>query len=46
VSYTISDEDLQFYDPQLHNWRAEPGSFTIYVAAASDDVRGSVAFKL
>ena len=46
VTYTIQDQDLQYFDEANHKWIAEPGTFTIYVAASSTDVRGTVKFTL
>ena len=46
VTYQIQDEDLQFFDEDAHQWTSEPGTFTIYVAASSADVRGTVKYKL
>lgn len=46
VSYTIEDDDLKYFDEDKHEWVAEPGSFTVYVAASSADVRGKVTYKL
>lgn len=46
VSFTIDKDDLSFFDPEKHEWIAEPGMFDIYIAAASDDVRGKVSFEL
>ncbi len=46
VSFTIDKDDLSFFDPEKHEWVAEPGMFDIYIAAASDDVRGKVSFEL
>ena len=46
VSFTIDRDDLTFFDPEKHEWVAEPGKFDVYVAAAADDVRGKVTFEL
>lgn len=46
VFFTVDREDLSFFDPDRHEWVAEPGVFDIYIAAASDDVRGKVSFEL
>lgn len=46
VTYQIQDGDLQFFDEDAHQWTSEPGTFTIYVAASSADVRGTVKYKL
>lgn len=46
VSFTVDRDDLGFFDPDRHEWVAEPGKFDIYIAAAADDVRGKVTFEL
>lgn len=43
VSYTISDDDLKFFDEKKHKWTLESGDFTVYVCASSVDVRGKVS---
>ncbi|MDD7304198.1 MAG: glycoside hydrolase family 3 C-terminal domain-containing protein [Prevotellaceae bacterium] len=45
VTYTISDDDLKYFDETRHAWVAENGTFTIYVAASAADVKGKVSFK-
>lgn len=46
VSFTVDRDDLGFFDPDRHEWVAEPGKFDIYVATAADDVKGKVTFEL
>ncbi len=46
VSFVIDREALSFFDPDRHEWVAEPGRFDVYLASASDDVRGKVSFEL
>ena len=46
VTFTVDKDDLSFFDPERHEWVAEPGKFDIYIASASDDVRGKVTFEL
>lgn len=46
VTFEVDRDDLSFFDPDRHEWVAEPGKFDIYVAAASDDVRGKVSIEL
>ena len=46
VKFTIKSDALSFFDAAAHKWVAEPGVFTAHVAAAADDVRSSVDFKL
>lgn len=44
VSYTVSDDDLKYFDEQKHEWVAERGTFTVYVGASSADIKGKVKF--
>ena len=46
VEFGITPEALSYYDDTKGAWTAEPGLFTAYVGAASDDIRGSVDFTL
>lgn len=46
LSYTIADDDLKFFDEDKHEWVAEAGTFTIYVAASSAEVKGTVKYAL
>ena len=46
VDFTVDRDDLSFFDPEKHEWVAEPGVFDIYIGAASDDIRGKVSFRL
>ncbi|MBQ0151140.1 MAG: glycoside hydrolase family 3 C-terminal domain-containing protein [Bacteroidales bacterium] len=46
VSITVSVDDLRYFDPEAHAWTVEPGEFEAHIAAASDDIRGSVRFSL
>ena len=46
LPFTVDRDDLSFFDPDRHEWVAEPGKFDIYIAAAADDVRGKVTFEL
>lgn len=42
VAFTITDDDLKFYDESTHTWTLEPGTFTIYLGSSSTDIRGKV----
>lgn len=42
VSYTVSDDDLKFFDEEKHDWVAERGMFTIYVGSSAADIHGKV----
>ena len=46
VTFEVEPEMLQFYDDVEGCWKSEPGKFTAYVGAASDDIRGTVEFEL
>jgi beta-glucosidase len=46
VTFDITPEDLQFFSAKEHKWTAEPGKFKAYVAASSEDVRGTAEFSL
>lgn len=46
VTFTLTADDLKFYDEASGAWKAEPGKFTAYIAASSADVRGRVQFEL
>lgn len=46
VTFEITLGMLQYYDDAKGAWVAEPGAFTAYVGAASDDIRGTVEFEL
>ena len=46
VDFTVDRDDLSFFDPEKHEWVAEPGVFDIYIGAASNDIRGKVSFRL
>lgn len=46
VEFTVTADALKFFDPDKHDWIAEKGDFTAYVAASSEDVKGKVKFTL
>lgn len=46
VTFSIDRESLSYFDDSRHEWVAEPGRFEALVCAASDDIRGRVAFEL
>lgn len=46
VTFEITPEQLSYYDDTKGAWVAEPGDFTAFVGAASDDIRGTADFTL
>ena len=45
VSLSITPDDLKFWDTTSSDWLLEPGSFTLYVAASSADIRQKIRIK-
>lgn len=45
VSFTVTPDDLKFFDEASHSWVAEPGTFTAFVGTSSTDIKSSVKFK-
>ncbi len=45
VIFTITVDDLKFFDDKKHKWVAEPGIFKAYIASSSADVRDVVSFE-
>ena len=39
VTFNITDEDLNYFNPMLHKWVVENGAYDIYICASSRDVR-------
>ena len=44
VTFTITTDDLKYYDEATHAWKAETGKFTAYVGSSSTDIRAKVKF--
>ncbi len=45
VTFTITPDDLKFFDDSKHEWIAEPGKFKALVGASSTDIRSSLGFR-
>ncbi|MDE6653411.1 MAG: fibronectin type III-like domain-contianing protein, partial [Muribaculaceae bacterium] len=39
VTFTVTPDDLKFYDDVKGEWVVEPGKFTLYIGASSADIR-------
>ncbi len=39
VTFTLSSDDLAYYNPSIHGWVAENGEYNIYIGASSRDIR-------
>ena len=46
VKFRITEDMLKYFDDAAHEWVAEDGDFVAHIAAASDDVKASLDFKL
>lgn len=46
VIFTVSPEDLKYYDETNRQWVAEPGNFTVYIGSSSTDIRAKIPFRL
>jgi beta-glucosidase len=46
VSFSITEEDLRFYDENQHKWVAEPGTFKAYIGSSSRDIKAKLSFEL
>lgn len=46
LTFTITPDDLKYFDDARHEWVAEPGKFTLYIGASSADIRTQASFTL
>ena len=46
ISFTITAEELSFFDEKQHKWIAESGKFEALMASSSADIRSKVCFEL
>lgn len=45
VTFTITPDDLKFFDDSKHEWIAEPGRFKAMIGASSSDIRSTAQFS-
>lgn len=46
VTFTIGKDALSYFDPESHQWVAEPGKFKAHLASSSADIKSSASFEL
>ena len=46
VTFTITADDLKYFDDARHEWVAESGKFTLYIGSSSTDIRTKGSFTL
>ncbi len=44
VTFTLTPDDLKYYDETLKDWKAEAGKFKAYIGSSSTDIRTTVPF--
>ena len=45
VQFSLSLQDLSFFDAAAHAWVAEPGEFQALIGASSDDIKAVLPFR-
>jgi beta-glucosidase len=45
VTLELTEQDLSFYDPDAHAWKAEPGEYKVLVGSSSRDIRVEGSFE-
>ncbi len=45
VKFSVTPEDLMFFDDKKYEWVVEPGKFKAYIAASAEDVRATIPFE-
>ncbi|MCH5246873.1 MAG: glycoside hydrolase family 3 C-terminal domain-containing protein [Muribaculaceae bacterium] len=45
VVFNITPNDLKFFEPESHQWIAEPGDFKALIGTSSTDIKTTVPFK-
>ncbi len=45
ASFTVTVDDLKFFDDKAHEWVAEPGKFKVLIGASSTDIKATVPFS-
>lgn len=46
VTFTVTADDLKFYNDKENKWAVEPGKFKVYIGASSTDIRSTLEFTL
>ena len=44
VAFSISRDDLGFFDAASHSWVVEPGEFIVSIGSSSDNIKGKTSF--
>ena len=46
VTFTITYDDLKFWNDKSHSWTAEPGRFKAYICSSAEDIKSIADFEL
>lgn len=46
VEFILKRSDLAFWDVETHNWKVNPGEYTIFVGNAADKATNTLTFKV
>ena len=46
VTFTITYDDLKFWNDKSHSWIAEPGRFKAYICSSAEDIKSIAVFEL
>lgn len=46
VSFTISPDDLRYWNDSTHSWQVDKGKYTIYIGSSSRDIKATVSTQL
>lgn len=46
VTFTITYDDLKFWNDKSHSWTAEPGMFKAYICSSAEDIKSIAEFEL
>lgn len=46
VTFTVSPEDLAYFDAEAHQWVTHPGKYQAHIASSAADIASSVPFSL
>ena len=46
VSFTVTEDMLRYFNPDSHEWEAEPGDFEAVIASSAADIKARIKFTL
>lgn len=46
VSFTVTPDDLAYFDDKTHKWQTSSGKYTLYVGSSVKDIRATNSFEL